>query len=92
MAGGRYVRPECGNRHGNGKPAYTTSTAKSLVKSGKVSMKTIDDAVRNVLSVKFRLGLFDNPFVDENLEKITIKKPEFLQAARESAIKVFRAS
>lgn len=60
-----------------------------LVKSGKVSMKTIDGAVRNVLRVKFRLGLFDRPFVDENLEKVTLKKPEFLQAARESAIKSF---
>ena len=60
-----------------------------LVKSGKVSMKTIDDAVRNVLRVKFRLGLFDRPFVDENLEKTTLKKPEFLQAAREAAVKSF---
>lgn len=60
-----------------------------LVKSGKVSMKTIDDAVRNVLRVKFRLGLFDRPFVDENLEKTTLKKPEFLQAARESAVRSF---
>ncbi|MEP6847491.1 MAG: glycoside hydrolase family 3 N-terminal domain-containing protein [Acidobacteriota bacterium] len=60
-----------------------------LVKSGKVSIKTIDDAVRNILRVKFRLGLFDKPFVDENLEKVTLKKPEFMQAARESAIKSF---
>jgi beta-glucosidase len=60
-----------------------------LVKSGKVSMKTIDDAVRHLLRVKFRLGLFDHPFVDENLEKATLKKPEFLQAARESAIRSF---
>src|SRR6185369_12144461 len=50
---------------------------------------TIDDAVRNVLRVKYRLGLFDKPFVDENLEKVTIKKSEFLQAARESAVKSF---
>ena len=60
-----------------------------LVKSGKVSIKTINDAVRNVLRAKFRLGLFDRPFVDENLEKITLKKPEFLQAARDSAIESF---
>ena len=52
-------------------------------------MKTIDDAVRNVLRVKFRLGLFDRPFVDENLEKVTLKKPEFMAAAKESAIKSF---
>src|SRR5205085_7226066 len=60
-----------------------------LVKSGKVSIKTIDDAVRNVLRIKFRLGLFEHPFVDENLEKVTLKKPEFLQAARQAAIRSF---
>ena len=60
-----------------------------LVRSGKVSMKTIDDAVRNVLRVKFRLGLFEHPFVDENLEKTTLKKPEYMQAAKDSAIKSF---
>ena len=60
-----------------------------LVKTGKVSLKTIDDAVRNVLRAKFRLGLFGKPFVDENLENITLKKPEFMQAARDSAIKSF---
>jgi len=60
-----------------------------LVKSGKVSVKTIDDAVRNVLRVKFRLGLFEHPYIDENLEKSTIKKPEFLQAAREITAKSF---
>ena len=60
-----------------------------LVKSGKVSMKIIDDAVRHVLRVKFRLGLFDHPYVDESLEKTTLKKPEFLRAARDAAIKSF---
>lgn len=37
---------------------------KELVEEGKVSEKTLDDLVRNVLRVKFRLGLFDNPYVD----------------------------
>ncbi len=37
---------------------------KDLVEKGEVSEKTIDDLVRNVLRVKFRLGLFDNPYVD----------------------------
>lgn len=32
---------------------------KSLVKAGKVDMKSIDDSVRNILRLKFRLGLFD---------------------------------
>ena len=60
-----------------------------LVKSGKVSIKTIDAAVRNVLRAKFRLGLFDHPFVDESLEQKTLKKPEFMQAARAAAVKSF---
>lgn len=32
-----------------------------LVKAGEVSQKRIDDAVRRVLRLKFRLGLFDRP-------------------------------
>ncbi len=34
----------------------------ALVKEGKVSEERIDDAVRRILRVKYRLGLFDNPF------------------------------
>ena len=40
-----------------------------LIKDKKVTMATIDDAVRHVLRIKFRLGLFDKPFADENLGK-----------------------
>ena len=35
-----------------------------LVKSGQVSQERVDDSVRRLLRDKFRLGLFDNPFVD----------------------------
>jgi beta-glucosidase len=35
-----------------------------LVKSGAVSMSRINDAVRRILRIKFRAGLFDNPYVD----------------------------
>jgi beta-glucosidase len=34
------------------------------VKEGKVSMETIDRSVGRILELKYRLGLFDNPFVD----------------------------
>lgn len=60
-----------------------------LLKEKKISLQTIDNAVRNVLRVKFRLGLFERPFADENLERATIKKPEFLQAAREISAESF---
>lgn len=35
----------------------------TLVKEKKVSEETIDQAVRNILRLKFRLGLFDNPYI-----------------------------
>jgi beta-glucosidase len=35
-----------------------------LIRSGRVSMQRIDSSVRRLLREKFRLGLFDKPFVD----------------------------
>lgn len=42
----------------------TYPTLKKSVQEGKVTMETIDRAVRNVLVSKFRLGLFERPYVD----------------------------
>jgi beta-glucosidase len=51
-----------------------------LVHDGKVSEERIDQSVRRLLRDKFRLGLFDDPFVDvEAVEKI-VGKPQFRQA------------
>ena len=36
---------------------------KQSIAENKVSIETIDNAVRNILRLKFRLGLFDNPYV-----------------------------
>ena len=64
---------------------------RELVKEGKVTMKTLDDRVRDVLRVKFLLGLFDHPYVTDidNSEKL-INSPEHqriaLKAARESIV------
>lgn len=57
-----------------------------LVKEGKVAEKTIDNAVRRILEMKFLLGLFDDPYryLDENRSKATIKKPEFMEVARKA--------
>ncbi|GAB3911983.1 glycoside hydrolase family 3 N-terminal domain-containing protein [Mucilaginibacter boryungensis] len=38
---------------------------RELVNEGKVSMKTLDSRVADVLRVKFRLGLFDEPYVKD---------------------------
>ena len=37
----------------------------SLVREGAVSEERIDDAVRRVLTLKFRLGLFERPYTEE---------------------------
>lgn len=37
----------------------------AAVKAGKISHARVDEAARRVLTLKFRLGLFDNPYVDE---------------------------
>ncbi len=58
-----------------------------LVNEKKVNMALIDDACRRILLTKFKLGLFDDPYryCDEQREKEVIYKPEFLEAARQSA-------
>lgn len=38
---------------------------RELVKDGEVSMKTLDSRVADVLRVKFELGLFDHPYVED---------------------------
>ena len=40
----------------------TIKNLPQLVKEGKVSMQAVDDAVSRILKLKFKLGLFDNPY------------------------------
>ncbi len=54
---------------------------KSLLEEKKITMKEIDDAVRDILKVKYRLGLFDKPYTDPQAEKV-ILDPAFLDHAR----------
>ena len=60
-----------------------------LVNAGEVDLAKIDDAVRRVLRIKFRLGLFDDPFkyCNEEKEKTVIGAAEHLAAARDVARK-----
>lgn len=60
-----------------------------LLKQKKISMATIDEAVRNVLRVKFRLGLFDNPFADETRERNEVFKQANRDLAKIAAEKSF---
>lgn len=56
-----------------------------LVREGKISVKSIDKAVGNILRLKFRLGLFDNPYVDASAAAQACYTPEHLQAAKLAA-------
>ncbi len=57
----------------------------NLVKEGEVPLSRIDQAVRRVLRLKCRLGLFDHPFSDETRERTMLLHPNHLAAARQTA-------
>src|SRR6266498_5549095 len=58
---------------------------KQLVDEGLVSMARIDDAVRRILRVKFRAGLFKNPFVDVSQVAAKTMTPADVAAERNAA-------
>ena len=57
---------------------------KALVEEGKIPMSRIDDAVRRILRLKVRLGLFDNPTWEPSLERFGSE--EFRKASYEAAL------
>ncbi|WP_379091874.1 glycoside hydrolase family 3 protein [Pedobacter sp. UC225_65] len=61
----------------------------NLVKSGKVNVKLIDDAVKRILYKKFELGLFDDPykFSDEQREAKVMNDPRYKEVALAAAEK-----
>jgi Beta-glucosidase-related glycosidases len=64
--------------------AYMTELPK-LVKEGKVDPKFIDDAARRILTKKFEMGLFDDPyrFSNEKRQKEQLNNPEHRKFGRE---------
>jgi beta-glucosidase len=56
-----------------------------LVREGKISIAKLDDAVKRVLRLKFRLGLFDNPYIPETTEKERFLRPEYLKTVEKLA-------
>ena len=57
----------------------------ALLDEGKVDMKLVDESVRRVLRVKFRLGLFEHPYVEEKPESEIYLLPKSLEIAEKSA-------
>lgn len=62
------------NKHGRG-----------LLAGRRLTPAQLDEAVRRVLRVKFRAGLFDRPYAEESREREALLNPEHLRAAREVA-------
>jgi beta-glucosidase len=60
----------------------------SLVKSGRLSEQTIDQSLRRILTVKFELGLFENPYVDPQEADKIVRSKEHQDLALEAARKV----
>ncbi len=72
-------------------PADFILPLRELVKEGKLPMQTLDARVRDVLRVKFMLGLFDRPYIEsaaaaKELVNSTQHKAVALRAARESIV------
>lgn len=55
-----------------------------LVKEGKVSEKRIDESIVRLLRLKFQLGLFDNPFVDEKKAAEIVGSADFMAAGQDA--------
>lgn len=56
-----------------------------LIEQGKMSVRTLDDAARRVLRVKFMLGLFENPYTDESLTNKVARCASHAETALEAA-------
>lgn len=63
-------------------------TIRSLIREGKMAQETLDTACARVLRLKFTLGLFERPYVDETLYVRTAHCP----AHREAALEIARQS
>ena len=61
------------------------SHLEELVKTGAVKESDIDNAVRNILRVKVRLGLFEQPYVDVEKGAAAQYVPAHLEAAQKTA-------
>ncbi len=60
---------------------------RKAVQSGLINEKVIDEAVRRILVIKFKIGLFENPYTDPQLAEKVNDSAEHRQLARQAAQK-----
>ena len=58
-----------------------------LVKKGRIPESRIDESVRKLLRIKFQLGLFDNPYVDEDEAREICNNEHFRAAGKEAMLR-----
>ncbi len=63
------------------------STLAAMVRSGKVPAAQVDNAVRRILTMKFQMGLFENPYVDARAAEAKTAAPDAIALAREAAVR-----
>ena len=72
------------------KPSIFLTPLREAVNNSEISMDIINQRVREVLNVKYWLGLFDNPYVDTSKSNQNVNKPSSeelsLRAAKESLV------
>src|SRR5262249_3164977 len=57
---------------------------KAEVVAGRVLLAIVDASVRRVLQLKFKLGLFENPYVDASIANVAFQAPEQRTLARQA--------
>ena len=55
-----------------------------LVRSGCLAEERLDVSVRRLLQVKFDLGLFEDPYVNEETAELTVGRPDFVAAGKDA--------
>jgi beta-glucosidase len=64
---------------------FTKAMTDAVVKDGLVPQSRIDDAVSRILTLKFRLGLFEHPYVDASQANAVVEDPANRPLARKAA-------
>ena len=63
------------------------ATLAQMVKSGQVPQAQVDNAVRRILTMKFQMGLFENPYADARTAEAKTATPDAIALAREAAVR-----
>ncbi len=61
-----------------------TNDLTELIDDGEISEARIDESVRRLLRAKFRMGLFDDPFVDVKAAGQVVGNPEFVEKGKQA--------